>query len=572
MSWGFSPWAIGPWGSTDELVTRDQETPPTVHGVGMRLTINGIDLTDMLMNDSLKISDEAASRNEMELTLRDDAFVTNIEPGQRVDLTVRTGYLFSGTIEQVNESIPNDIAPTKFVDIECVDWNQLADRHVVAQRYKDMSLRAIVQAIVNQDSGDENERLKDEYVTATDETVQLGPTFSNVAFQYETCAAAFDKLADLSGYTWKINYRRELEFFDRFTNEAPYQIDSTNWTNYRNLTLEKNRENYRNAQIFRAGSGQTQEREQTFTGDGNETTFTLSLPVAEKPEVWLKISPASSYTQCDPATVAVQPDDDEDLPACQWFYTIGGDKVTQNNFKEVDAVEKFWPALRAVDSIQVVYHGQYPLLVEVRNDSEIVNRQNVEGGTGVYYQVDQDEQVDDADLAFERVDKMLSRYSKYANRASFSTDYMGFRSGQWLTVKLPEFGISGKFFIQSVNLEYVADTLFRYTVSAVDSEDLVGWVDFYRKLASNGRPFVYNENEVIHPGRTRYVQLEIGDSVSTTEWPDSIGDDDSGNYPRVGIAKVGGFRGSEADEWDDNGGSPRGCKLGLPTRRDYVIV
>jgi hypothetical protein len=555
MSWGFGPWGISEWGTTAEMVIAAEEARPTVHGLPIKLTIHGADLTDTLMNDSVTIKDEVNSRNSFEFTLRDDSFMLDVRVGMVVNFTIRNTFLFSGTVDEIQSEIPADVAATKFLNVTCIDWNQLADRHLVTNRYKAMTLRDVVKAIVNTDSGDLGETLASEGVTATDDNIQEGPILDNVAFKYDTVADAFDELSNLSGFAWNIDYNRQLKFFDKLTNPAPYEIDSTTWVNIRNVQLRQNREEYRNVQILKAGKGMTSDRTDEFVGDGKNRTFTLRMPIAEKPEVWLKIG-AGVLTQVDPTKVDIQPDDDLKKEEVEWFYRLGDKDVIQN------AAALYTP-LAAADTLRVIYKGEYPLQLQARNDIEVAARKAIEGGTGIYCEVEESENVDSDDMAVEKAERLLSKYSVCPSNLSYETDFEGFKSGQWLNVNLPEFGICGKFFIKNMSFRYTGDSFFRYQINAIDSNVLDSWVSFYKRLASNGRPMLYNENDILLLSRHAIQSVIVGDSVSLTEDAELPTSDVVSRW-RFGSWRVGGVRGTTALLWDNAAGVVYGATIGLP--------
>lgn len=530
------------------------ERPPVEHGLDVRIYIAGTERTGLLLNDSLRVSDELGIRNTCEFSLKDSTKSLIIQIGEVVRVTYNAILIFAGTIDTIDEVIAGDFSDVKIIRCICVDWNQLCDRHFVSARFstENQTLKDVVEAIVEEQSGIVNECLTNEGVTTNG--VQTGPALEVVAFNYEPASECFDQLAELVGYTWYVDYDKDLKFFDMATYYAPYQLDESQWRLFRGLRVRQSREKYRNIQYLRAGKAISNLRTEYFKGDGTVKTFTVALKLAEKPTLAINGVPV------DPGNIDVRKDE-KDLEDVEWFYDIDDKQITQNSSTD-------YVALTSAQTLSVTYRGFYPILVQSRNDYEISQRKAIEAdygvSTGVYEEIEIDENIDDAEMAQERVVGILRTYARIEKIVEFECDVPGFRAGQILEVKLPEFFIDAEFMITSVSFSYIGDTFFRYNISATEGGAMGSWADFWKRLARKGRPFAIAENETLNIIRQPVSGIIVSDRVSLADpLPDWT--EDWTRYWQIGLSKIGGRRRTSVSA-NPCTGVVYGPMIGLPFR------
>jgi len=505
---------------------------PPSHGKDIHIIIGGIEYTDNLRNDSLAISDEIGTRNVCTFTLIDRTKSLFFPVGPVVRVWYDDVLIFAGTVDEIRENIVGDVSDTKEMRFSCVDWNQMADRHIVAFRADTANQTAgdVFTTIVNSQSGDANENLVDEGITTSG--VTPGPVVSTISFNYKPASECFDDLADLVGYSWFFDYNKDAKFFDVSTYYAPVDLDDTTWQEYRKLELSRGRDEYRNIQHVQAGKAISNTRTDFFTGNSKDKQYLLALDLAEKPRLYVDdVEVNSTYIDIRRS--------DEDQDTIEWFYEIGTAKITQNSD------DTAYPPLTASEELKVSYKGFYPIALQGRDDDEISTRKGIESdagvSTGVYANVESKEEINDLDLALEYMNSLLRRYARIETVVSYETDEWGFRSGQRLTVNVPELAMAGDFLITRVNFRYLGDTLFRYQITAVKGLRQGGWADFYKRLATKGRPFTIQEDETLNLARTRQHPIAIGDAVSmsTPLYSWSL---DPYRHWIVGESKIGGRR------------------------------
>ena len=173
--------------------------------------------------------------------------------------------------------------------------------------------------------------------------------------------------------------------------------------------------------------------------------------------------------------------------------------------------------------------------------------------------MESNEKINDRGLAEDFTNSLLRRYGRQPSTVDFTTDFQAFSSGQILNVRLPEHGIESQYLITSVETEYVGFSHLKYKVKAIDGEVVGGWVEFFRKLSTKGRPFSIRENEKVLLIRTARDVLSVSDAV-TTAAPLEPWTNDAHTVYVTGISPIGGRKSDNT-----GGGQVYGPQIGMPS-------
>jgi len=400
-------------------------------------------------------------------------FATTVEVGQVVEIRDETGSLiFAGTIDSIDEEI--DPAETvRFKRVACVDYNQIADRHLVAYVYQPDDLTPTLYA------GDVIKDIVSRFfvfggVTEGIDTsnVEDGPEIEKFVFNYVPASQAFDDIAELTGYIWYIDYEKKLYFTPRDKYEAPIVIGGKT-RNWRNMKITESRDLYRNRQIVRAGTALTDPRIDTVVAaEADQKLFEVPFPVGT----------ASAVTVNSVAkTLGVN-----GLHEGRDFYWSYGSNVL---------TAEIAPGVGAV--IALTYQGMFQILVDERIDAEILARRALEGGTGVYEAIADDPAINMQPVAVQKALAYLRKHGVIPQTVRFETDCPGLRPGQLITIKFVSAGLNDYYLIESVNMRDLQGRINRYQVSAVSGDALGGWLEWFSALARQAQKFVlYDEDQV----------------------------------------------------------------------------
>lgn len=457
----------------------------------MIVTIAGMDYTAKLLIDTLEISYQLQTRDECSFSLKLALSDTKPSVGQEVVVKDDGGVrIFGGRIDEVKEVVPLG-TNILVLDISSTDYSRILDRYLVAKIYENMLAGNIIKDI-------NTNYLASEGLTTT--AIEDGPTITKAVFNYISAYDAINEISNLTGYGFYIDENKDMHFFARETNLAPWSITDTQY-NCKSLSVQKTTENYRNVQYIRAGQDITSSQTENFKGDGANKVFTVAYPIALVPTVKV-----NSVTK----TIGIRGVDTEK----NWYWNKNDKQVTQDYAAS---------PLTTSDALSVTYQGFYPIIVKSEDTAEISARQGVEGGQGIYEAIEDDLNIEKYELATDKADALLRRYGRISEIVDTETDKSGLRQGHLITITVSAHSINAQYLIESVSSRYEEGIGFRHSVRALSGESIGGWVDFFRKLAEAGREFVIRENEVLLLVRRFSDSVILQDSfTSSSAAPDSL--------------------------------------------------
>jgi len=380
--------------------------------------------------------------------------------GQQVQVLEGGTVIWAGMIAKIDEAAAEGDDSLLVFDCECHDWNALCDRHLVYGVFKNKTLQEIVTEIAQYHIPFCLENFGTTYV-------QLGPVVPKIIFNYCTISEAFNSLAEATGYSWYVDHQKEIHFFDRTANPAPFSLSATSG-NFRNMRVTTSMERYRNDQIVwhSKGAGYLYQR---FDGDGVKRVFDVGTPLAEAP----KVSRSDVSTE---QTVGVKGVD----TGKDWYWEYGSGEITQ----DLNGVTV------PVGAHVTIWDTEHlPLFwgnTEERDEAAISARAALEGTSGYYQARVEDDTIDNNDRASEKALALLRRYANESKSVTFETDEPGLHSGQIIGIEVPLHGLTGSFLISSVRSSHQDGIGLRHQVTAVPGEYMGNWVDFFRSAFSGG--------------------------------------------------------------------------------------
>lgn len=456
--------------------------------MGLSIYIGGMDRTGLVLQKQLGIVDELNTRNTYSFTLASQGGLYRPVVGQNVSVYKDSVAIFAGTIESIDEyAVTNGAIPVVSFACSCIDYNQVCDRFLAAEAYENMTAGGIVRNLV------------DGYINAFSpgegilkDYIEDGPLVTKAVFNYVPVTQALDELSEITGYVWYIDYERKMHFHSRLSMQAPFNLNNTS-NNFRNMRIQHTRSDYRNKQYFRGGQDISAVRSESFKGDGETSTFVLQLPVAKTP----------GSVNINGVTKSVGIRNVES--GKDWYWSKGEREITQDSLGI---------KLTSDDILSVSYQGLFPIIVENYLDSAILERKELEGGTGIYEHVASDTNVDTSMAAQERSEALLRKYGNIAQSLEFETDNDGLKAGQLIEINLPGHNIDSTYLIQRVSISDVTSSRLRYSVKVLSGENMGGWVDFFKKLAKSGQTYVIRENEVLLKIRKLKENIRLTDVLS----------------------------------------------------------
>ena len=444
---------------------------------------------------TLSISGSLGTRTTASLqTVDHPPFAGGVEVGEVVEIRDETSNLiFAGTVD----SVEGEIDASKRLQVKrlaCVDYTQIADRHLAAYVYKPDEDHPTIYA------GDVIKDIVTRFfvyggVSEGIDTspVEDGPAIEKLVFNYIPASQAFDDIAELAGYIWYIDYEKRLHFTPKDRNTAPFGLTETS-QNWRNLKITESRELYRNRQIVRAGTALTDERSDTvIASEADQKLFELSYPVGTASAV-----------------------------------TVGGVAKTLGVNGLHEGRDYYWSynsnvltaevAPGAGAEVTLTYQGLFPILVDERLDAEILARRALEGGTGVYEAITDDPAINVQTVAVQKALAYLRKHGTIPQVIRFETDVPGLHPGQLLPVDIPAAGLDDNYLIESVSMRDMQGAVNRYTVTAVSGDALGGWLEWFSALARQAQKFVLYDEDQVGMLKTAAETVIISDAAAEYDW------------------------------------------------------
>lgn len=466
---------------------------------GTQLFIDGVNRNSLLKLPSLAWTDKQENRGPAEFTLVVPGPPPYFRPcvGDPVAIRFNDGLVWSGTIEDFDENEPV-INTGIFYKVRATDHAAILDRFLVVKIYDNILAGDIIKDMITT------------FVPSVEgidtANVSDGLLIERIVYNHRKVSDCIRELSKLVGFSWYVDQNKKLFFEDRASVAAPFGL-SVGSKNYRKLDIKRKRMQYRNVQFLLAGDDTTDLRAEDFAGDGDRQTFTLGFRVAEEPTITLNAGAQ---------TVGIRGVDDE--TAFDWFWRKDDKEITQ---APGDA------AIISTDTLQVTYRGLFPLGVVREDAGEILNRIGVEGNSGVYQNVEDDDSIEKRPFAVQKADGLIDRWGNIPTTAKFETDDVGLRAGQLIPINLPDRGADmvGNFLIDEVKTKAIAAfknttigmVVLRHTVSILSGKHLGSWVSFYRKLQDAGRRLKLREGETLLIIRNLTEGIDLADAFNTVD-------------------------------------------------------
>ena len=408
--------------------------------------INGADVE--VEHGSLSIETRIEERSIAAFDVIDVAGTLYIVRGMPVEIYDGATCIFGGFID-IPERKRLSPGGGLLHSLSCMDNHYLTDKRLVVKAYENKTLAYIVNDIWTDYLGAEGITIGE---------VQTGPTIKSAIFNYVKASEAFDALKELSGFIWFIDEYKKLYFVDRASIPAPWHLDATHKPNRDVIPrLEEGNPLYRNVQYKRGGLGVTDLRTETFTGDGQAFSFTMGYPLAKVPVI--TENGASK-------TVGIK-----GLETGKDYYWSKGDSVV---------IADTAPAVNV--TVAVKYYGQYPLMARTEDYSAILERQAIEGGSGIIEDIVVETQHESSDALLESAGAMLRMYCQDAQRFQYETSEAGLAPSQLQSITYSPFGFDAhEMLIESVTMRADGDDI-RYLISCIMGPSTGSWAKLFSNI------------------------------------------------------------------------------------------
>lgn len=379
------------------------------------ITHNGTDITDKVSPYGFEINSE---RNANRDTFR---FVVEKQPGgfapvlnAEIIVTKDSVRIFGGTIISMETAI--EAVPTVIYSVSCVDFTHQIDRKLVTERFIDETMDDIINTLVTTYAP-----------TFTTVGVVAPQVISKVSFNRLTLSECFEKLAKLSNYNWYVDYNKDVHFFQRDAELAPFNItDTSNNFVFESLRIKSDLSQLRNIIQVQGGELPTTSRTTLWAGDGARTEFATNFKFSSKPTVTVNGVAKTVGTENLDTTGF----------DCYWSFQ---EKYVRFDPASIPPV----PTSPATTNIALTGTPLVPLVAVVPDNESIAAFGEFEHSIIEKTLQSQDETID-------RGIAELDAYAASITDASFDTYTPGLKSGHLITIDSTLHGVTADYVVQTV--------------------------------------------------------------------------------------------------------------------------
>jgi len=412
-------------------------------------------------------------------------------PNSEVEMLDGVTKIFAGVIHSVQKKIESDNRVR--YKVKAKDYSYDLDRQLVIEGYDDKTVNFIIDDILTNFTDG----------TFTDTNVDCALTITKITFDRITVTAAIQKLADLTGYSWYVDYDKDIHFFERNKNPAAFNIADGDGNHIpETLNVTNDLSQIRNRVFIKGGEIEGTSRSEPFDGDGVKLLFRTANKFSSKPVVEV-----DSVAQI----VGIDFLDNEDDFDCFWDYN-----QKYIRFK-VDTV----PGAGA-DNVEIVGVPLYNLVVQVEEPNSIARY-------GVFEFAKIDKTIKSREEAVSYAKTEIEAYQNGIIEGGFDTYESGLRSGMIINVNSTLLNVNEDFLIQSVAFQMITRETFIYKVKLATLRT-VGIIDFLIGLLKAGDRLIEEKGDVVLEKTVFPIEdVEIDEDVE-------INTDD---YPQIEEAEIG---------------------------------
>jgi hypothetical protein len=385
---------------------------------------------------------------------------------------------FAGKVQKIDESVDGQTIVYKAT---CVDFTRDLDNMLIVERFEDTTVDAVIQYLIDTYAPD-----------FTYTNVDAPIAVDSVAFNRIYITQCLKKLADAYNYNWYVDNNKDVHFFAKNAEPAPYSItDTSDKAVWQSLKITRDLSQLRNKILVEGGEVEGLERTVKYAGNDEQDTFDTQYKFATKPVVEVDGSPVlvgTDYLQEDDGFVAM------------WSFQQKYIRFTDGNIPSAP--------VSGNTNINIIGVPLFPIVVQVPSPASI----------GLYGERQfsiKDVTIKSQEQAIERAIAEIQAYAGTINEGSFTTYEQGLRSGQIITINSTLRGINEDFVIQSVKMKpFSHDDRYRakYTVTLA-SVKTIGVIDVLQKLLLD-EELELNEQETLLTFLQYQDDVEVSDSLT----------------------------------------------------------
>lgn len=381
------------------------------------------ELTSQYQTGSLTITEHKSKSNTASFRMSVSPAGTTPQIGSFVYITdsARTpDTLFAGYVTRIRP-VEYGVGSFFVYDIEATDRTYIFNNRLAARDYTGQTLGDIATDLIDSYAPD---------VGFGTSNIANGPVIPSISFNYVTLRRAFEELAKLTGYIWRIDYNTEVYFQPPAFAPAPESFRDSAPHNHVSVSIDADVTQVRNnVTVIGSDDGEPSANidTQTFIADGTTRSWQLD----NKPDsiVSITVDGVSKQFSLD---VNQQTTDD-------FVYSFSGASISVAAGGSV-------PTNGQV--IEVIYYPRVTIIANVQDAASIEFFKVYESSDGLHDYLITDKNIKTKAQARDRATQELAQFAtplitgKVVTRSDLLSPGSIFRPGQALTVNLPSWGIT----------------------------------------------------------------------------------------------------------------------------------
>lgn len=440
-----------------------------------------------------------------------DSWIPSV--GDEVLIYDGTTKLFGGYITDI-EKVQESVKTVRF-KISGSDYTDLLDRKYATKSYSNQNVNAIISDLISTYAAG---------LGITTNNVNCGITVANISFDYKPLSECLEELADITAYDFYIDENKDVHFFARELNPAPFNITDSNGNIIKNsLVFREEGSQITNSIFVRGGEEKSNafpdSDKEKLVADGQQRTFLYQYKYSNV-SVYISTDGGTNWTQ---KTLGIDYIDDPASYDCLYNFNEKAIKFRENNK----------PANGHI--VRIGGNPWVPIIIQAREPNSI--SQYGERQIRIV-----DKSINSREMARDRAKAELNSHTEKIVSGSFETLTSGLRAGQLININSSIFGVDYDYVVMRVSISMITHNKFKYSVEFHNSKeyDLTDYLQ--RILSLEGKIASVSENEIIDLFYPVDEQITMSEVLSASLFtPPYKWSDDAGATPGKGKWNIASY-------------------------------
>jgi hypothetical protein len=448
--------------------------------------VEGVDKTN-LIEPSLTVDNQANSERDVCRFRYKKYGSRTFEPagGDEIGIWDGATQIFGGVITRIEREM--EANRIEVFSVEACDYGVILDRKVVTETFEETTVNDIIDHIITNYTDD----------GFTQNNVSCAVEVNKIIFNGKPVSKCLDELAELVGYEWYVDAEKDIHFFAKGNEVAPFDLTDTNGKYvFNSLKIGYDWTAIVNSVIIEGGkfkgTGYQKHQIKILESDvwDERKEYPTTIEFAEEPRIY------KNYGTDDEEELTVGLDNLDSLDDYDVLWNF--------NEKIIRFSEDTMPGL--FDTITLFGYELVPIKL-VSTDQDSID----DYGKNELYKVDKS--LKTYQQAAEYAAAIMDAYKDKVLEGSFRTIESGLRAGQEINIQSTIRDINQDFYIKSVRFTMRTHDSFQYEVELM-TQKTAGLIDFLqRQLMAKAKELELDENAVITKHAQKTEIMELSESI-----------------------------------------------------------